>query len=462
MMQRFNLPPGPPPIGNNPLKLLRYMRRFRQNPAGMVAKRFERYGDIYYAPLGKTKLYVVRHPDDIRQVLLQQASKFQKTETGNAARQLRRVLGDGLLNSNGEIWRRQRRMINPAFHRKRLKNYGGVMVNHTERMLDGWLQGNTVDISDAMMRLTLRIVAHALFDHDVTSDSDTVAQTMAAFRASIGLPALLPSWLPLPSIQRVQRALIAMDEIVYGLIEARQAMSADDAEKRNDLLTVLARAIDEEALSATQNDIRAQMTRKQLRDELLTLFLAGHETTSHALTWTWYLLSQNPDVEARLHEELDTVLDGRTPTVADLNSLSYTKLVLTEAMRLYPPAYVISREAKEHTKLGGYDVPTGSEVLVWIYMTHHDARWYPEPEAFRPERFAEDAEPEIPQCAYLPFGAGQRTCVGKHFAMMEAQLILATVAQRYRLRLVPNHDVKKDLSVTLSPRGPVPMVLISR
>jgi cytochrome P450 len=275
---------------------------------------------------------------------------------------------------------------------------------------------------------------------------------MAAFREMPGSAALLPTWAPLPGVRRTNAALAAMNRIVYGMIDARRAEAPGALAGRLDLLSALVRATDEAG---------GGMSREQLRDEVLTLFLAGHETTSHALTWAWYLLSRHPEAEARVHAELDAVLGGREATVADLPRLEYTSAVFDEAMRLYPPAPVISRTASEDATVGGYSVPAGAELLVWIYCLHHDGRWFPEPERFRPERFLPDA-PDLPKCAYVPFGAGTRACVGKHFALMEAKLILATVAQRFRLRLAPDQRVEKQLAVTLSPRHGMRMTLDSR
>lgn len=434
-------PQGPPPVSRNPIKLAQYVNEIRKDSVAFVGKRFAQYGDMYYAPLGATQLYVTRHPDHIREILQTQGQKFGKTTTGNAARQLKKVLGDGLVNSNGELWKRQRKLINPAFHRRRLESHAAAMVGATRGMLDGWTDGDEVDVSQAMMELTLRIVAQILFDHDATAETDAVADAMRAFRGLLGAQALLPDWLPLPSIRASKKALARMDEVVYALIDERA--KASDLDARNDLLSALVSAV---------GDGPDDMSRKQLRDELLTLFLAGHETTSHALTWTMYLLSQHPEHAQAVRDEVDQVLAGGDATAGDHPNLVLTGRCLDEGMRMFPPAYVISRTALEDVEIGGYDIPRGAEVLIWIYHTHHDARWYPKPDQFDPGRWTPEAVAERPKSAYIPFGAGTRTCIGKHLALMEARLILATVFQEVELSLVPGHRVVKEPTVTLAPK----------
>lgn len=449
----YTFPPGPPPVPRNPISLLRYFLKLRKDNVGFVRERFETYGDMYFAPLGQTQLFVTRHPEHIQEVLVTKGAHFQKTEKGNAATQLKRFLGDGLLNSNGELWRRQRRMINPAFHRKRIASYAQMMSDYTVEMLDSWKPGQTLDVSHAMMALTLRIVSRALFDHDARTDTDRVSEAMESFRESFRVPAAF-SWLPLPSVRRAKRALVDIDTLVYGMIDER-LNNQDSLDTRLDLLSAMIQAVDVEGDNTS-------MTRKQLRDEVLTLFLAGHETTSHALTWTLYLLSQHPEAEARVQQELHDALGDTLPTMEHLSSLPFLTMCLKESMRLYPPVYVISRAAKEDTQVGGYDIPQGAEVLIWLYLAHHDPRWFPEPETFKPERFSPEQEPQIPKGAYNPFGAGTRTCIGKSFAMMEAQLLLATILQRFRLRHVEGHRVAPNLSVTLSPKYGMMMQLEKR
>jgi cytochrome P450 len=438
MAPSLQRPPGPPRVTANPFSLFAYMQRMRREPVGRVQERFERYGDIYYAPFLKRDVYVLRHPEHIHEVLLAQASKFEKPREGIAARQLQRMLGEGLLTSNGEFWRRQRRLIQPAFRKERLDEYVGLIVAQSEAMLAGWRDGTVIDASREMMELTLGIV------------SDRVATAMRVFRGSFGgIDAVLPDWLPTPGKWRTQRMLANIDEIVYGLID-RPSNGA-----RRDLASSLSQALDE------QGDGQG-MSRRQLRDELLTLFMAGHETTSHALSWTWHLLARHPEVARKLQREIDGVLQGRAPSLPDLLRMPYLEQVLSESMRLFPPAYVLARVATEDVNLGGYVVPKGADVLVWIYHVHHDARWFPDPERFEPERFEPARRKQIPQSAYLPFGAGTRACIGKQFAVLEAQLVLACVVRRWSLEALSDAPVQRDMAVTLAPRGGLRMRVRAR
>jgi cytochrome P450 len=442
------LPPGPAPRAGG-LGSLGYYYRFWRDSIGFVEERFARYGDIYCAPSSGVPLFVLRHPEHFWEVLARDGAKYSKAHT--AYDMLTRFLGHGLLTTDGDTWRRQRRMVQPAFSNKRLAGYGRAMTEEATRLADGWRDGMTYDMSREMMELTLRAVCRTLFSHDVRSQSDHVAVAMDAFRRFASRPDPLPSWLS-PRRKKAEAAIAMLDEIIYGMIRERRAAPAASADA--DLLHMLVTAVDEEA-GGTLDD-------REIRDQLVTLFVAGHETTSHALTWTWYLLSQNPEAERNLHDELRRVLGGRAPGYDDLEALPYTRQVFEEAMRLYPPAYTIARRAEADTRIGGYDVPAGSEVVMWIYMTHHDARWYPDPWAFRPERFEPAAVAARPKLAYLPFAAGARACIGKMFAMVEGQLVLATLAQRYRLELEPGHVVVAEPSITLAPKHGMRMRLRKR
>ncbi len=449
-------PPGPPPIRNNPVALLKYLRAFRQDPLAFVGGRFAQYGDLYATNFRGTPLYVTRHPEHIHEVLVSKGASFIKPEKGLGAKQLRRFLGRGLVTSNGDFWRRQRRMINPAFGRKRIEALGDVMAQHARATADRWRHGETRDISADMMSLTLSIVAKTLFDHDPTGERDRIASALEAFRDFSGAGALLPEWVPIESVQRPRRALADVNEIVYGLIDKRRLEPEESLAKRDDLLSALVLATSEP--DGAQPGVR--MTREELRDEILTLFLAGHETTSQALTWTWFLLSQHPDIEASLHRELDTVLDGRPPTSA--TPLPVTDRILAESMRLYPPVTTIPRVAAEAVEIGGYTVPAGADMVCWVYFAHRDARWWPEPERFDPDRFLPERVGAHVRGAYVPFGAGQRQCIGRHFSLMEARLLLATLAQRYRLRLAPGQRVTPRVAVTMSPRDGLRMQIEKR
>lgn len=424
---------------------------FLFDPLGVVAGRFARYGDLYRVTTRDGELFVIRHPDHLRDVLVTHAAKYTKTHS--AFRQLATVLGDGLLTSDGSDWQRQRRMVQPAFGRSRMEGYAEAMVDEAARTVDGWRDGEVRDVSADMMALTLRVVGRTLFGHDASGDVGDVAGAMQAFQESLAVPDLLPKWVPSPWRRRLDRAVATLDRIIHGMIERRQAEGAGAV--RSDLLQMLVDARDEEG------DGRG-LSLREMRDQLVTLFLAGHETTSHALTWTLYLLSQNPAAERALHAELDAVLGGRAPTLSDLDALPYTEQVIKESMRLYPPVYMVARQAAEDTEIGGHRVPKGSEVVLWIYMTHRDPRWFADHAAFRPERFAPEAEAALPKLAWLPFGAGPRACIGRAFAMVEARLLLAVIAQRHRLSLVPGHPVEAQPRVTLVPKHGMRMTVRAR
>jgi cytochrome P450 len=442
-------PPGPAERTST-LGSLGYYYRFLTDSIGFVQERFDQFGDIYYAPSRGVPLYVLRHPDHLWEVLVRDGAKYSKTHT--AVTMLEHFLGKGLLTTDGDVWRRQRRMVQPAFGKKRLAGYGRAMVDESKKIADDWHDGMTYDVSREMMELTLRVVCRTLFSHDVRGQSDDVAHAMDVFRSSVGTPDPLPSWLS-PWKRRADRALASLDAIIYGIIRERRATGEEPDPA--DLLHMLLTAVDTEGDGGNLDD-------REIRDQLVTMFLAGHETTSHALTWTWYLLSQNPKAEQRFHAELDRVLGGRLPTYADLEQLPYTRWCFEESMRLYPPAVTIVRRAEQEAEIAGYRVPVGSEIVMWLYMTHHDARWFPDPRAFKPERFAPEEVAKRPKLAYLPFAAGARACIGKVFAMIEGQLVLATLGQRYRMTLEPGHPVELAPRVTLAPKHGMRMRLHAR
>lgn len=443
-------PPGPPPR-DGIVANARFFVRFLLDPIGFVRGRFEAYGDIYYAPSRGTPLYVLRHPDHLREVLVTRASSFDKTHSAFAS--LAQVLGEGLLTSDGETWKRQRRMVQPAFAHARLAGYASIMGEEARRTLAGWRDGEVREMSGEMMELTLRVVSRTLFGHDVTPGHIAdVGHAMKLFQDVLVRQDPFPAWVPTPRRRRFAASLAALDGMTYGIIAARRA---SPARGHTDLLQMLVDAVDEEGDGG-------HLSEKELRDQLVTLFLAGHETTSHALTWTLYLLSQNPEAERALHAELDAVLAGRDPGYDDLARLPYTGQVVEESMRLFPPVYSLARKAREDTEIGGFPVPAGSEVILWLYMTQRDPRWFPEPGAFRPERFAPEEEAKRPKLAYLPFGSGPRACIGKVFAMVEARLLLATLAQRYRFELVRGHRVAVKPRITLVPKHGMKMIVRGR
>src|SRR5438067_13172390 len=440
--RRDKFPPGP----YTGLKGWSF-RALDQSPLEMFTE-LARYGDIVGIRVVNFRNIFVNHPDLIEEVLVGHPRRYYK---GRVLRANRHVFGEGLLTSEGDFWLRQRRLVQPAFHRARIAAYAETMVEYAQRVMESWRAGEERDAHQEMMRLTLEIVAKTLFDADVARDAQDVGKSLelllelgANFRRTL----FVPHWVPTPTNLRIKREIAFIESILYRIIAERRASGRDTG----DLLSMLLRAQDEDG---------SRMTDKQLRDETITLFLAGHETTASSLSWTWWLLAQNPVGEARLHAELDQVLGGRTPSLEDFPRLRYTANVITESMRLYPPAWGLARVAIEDHELGGYPVKKGMGVAMAQWVIHRDPRWYDAPEEFRPERWEGDFIKKIPRFAYFPFGGGPRLCIGNNFALMEATLILATVAQKYRLRLVPNHPVVPLASITLRPRHGVRVLLES-
>ena len=425
---------------------------FRRNALSYLQDASREYGDVVYFRFGPQDVFFLNHPDYVKDILVTHHQSFMK---GRALQRAKRLLGEGLLTSEGEFHRRQRRLAQPAFHRARIASYGEVMTAYATRAASRWRDGETLDISQEMMRLTLAIVGKTLFDADVEAEADEIGAALTAVMELFDF-LLLPfsellEKLPLPHVRRFRRAKARLDETIYRIIEERRRSNVD----RGDLLSMLLSARDEEGDGG-------QMTDLQVRDEVMTLFLAGHETTANALTWTWYLLSQNPEIEAKLHDELDAALDGRCPTVEDVPRLRYTEMVLAEAMRLYPPAWAIGRLALKEHEIGDYAIPAKSLVLLSPYVTHRDARFFPEPENFDPERWTVEARELLPQFAYFPFGGGPRRCIGESFAWMEGILLIATLAQHWRMRLVPTHRVEPLAVITLRAKYGMRMTMKSR
>ena len=438
------------PLGRNRLAVLGRQLRLVLDPIGTVGRRFARYGDAYRVPQRGHDLYVFRHPDHVQDVLVSQAAAFDKQH--EAFRRLSVVLGDALLTSDGERWRRQRRLVQPAFARPRLAQYAGVMVDEAAGEVESLRAraaaangGAPVDMSREMNALTLRIVTRTLFGHSARDTARTGA-AMLAINRWFGLPdALLRAWPP--AARRFEAAQRDLNDSVNGLIAARRRTLDPDAQP-SDLLS---------ALMLTRDEHGQTLTQDELRDQLLTLYVAGHETTSHALSWTFYLLSQHPEIYGKLNQEHARVLGGRRPNFEDLSQLPYTEQVLQESLRLYPPVFAIPRRAHRNVRVGDYAVPKGSEVVLWIYYTQRDPRFYAEPERFMPERFADAHAAERPKYAYAPFGAGQRACIGQLFALQEAQLVLATWLPRVRLEYVGRRPPRPRTGVTLSPWGGLQM-----
>jgi cytochrome P450 len=428
------------------------LRDFSRDQLGFYARCARDYGDVVPVRLGPFPGLLIYHPDAIEEVLVARNRDFIKSR---GVRLMRAFLGDGLFTAEGDLWLRQRRLMQPAFHRQRVAAYGETMAAYAARRAADWHEGAVLDVHEEMMAVTRAIVAKTLFDADVSEQARAIGDAseivMEYFGKRLGsLLALLPVWLPTPENLRVHRAIRRLDKVVYRMIADRRRSPED----RGDLLSIL--------LLAQDADDGSRMTDRQVRDEVMTLFMAGHETTAVALSWTWYLLAQHPEVDARLADELRATLGGRPPAVADLPALRYTEMVVMESMRLYPPAYGIGREAVRSTEVAGHSVPVGGIVIMPTWVVQRDARWFDEPDAFRPERWANDAARRLPRFAYFPFGGGPRQCIGNVFATMEATLILAALAQRFRLALMPAQRVTPTPYITLRPEPGIRMRLERR
>lgn len=444
------LPAGPPEVPAVSIARARNLWGYVRDPLGFVAKRFASYGDVYLARTGGELLYVVRHPDHVAEVLVGKADAFVKDEIG-----LEKLLGRGLLTSEGEVWKQRRRMIQPSFSKATVERYASVMVEEAEAQARRWHAGQQLDMARAMTSLTLAIVSRTLFSHRITDESDQVARAMSLFHDSIDVFDPIPKWVPTPKHRRTRRAIADMDALIYGLIDERIAARERGEVQAHDLLDGLLDAVDPDAAGV-------RITRKGLRDELLTFYMAGHETTANALSWAWLLLARHPDVDARLVAELREVVGERAIRADDLAHLPYLRAVCHEVLRLYPPAYVLARRSVREVEIAGWTIPKGQPVVLWIYMTHHDPRWYPDPERFDPERFLGDAERERPKLAWMPFGGGARMCIGKHFALMEMQLLLASLVRHVRFEVEPSLVVKPKPRVSLVPGRGVPGRLRAR
>jgi cytochrome P450 len=432
-------PPGP-----RPHPLLGNLPAFARDVLGFFTECARDYGDVVSMRVAGRTALLLSHPEHIEQVLVGQQRNFVKHSW--FWRHVGAVFGEGLLTAEGDHWLRQRRAIQPAFHKDRIAGYARVMVDYTERALDGWRPGETRELHRDMMALTLDIVAKVLFDADVTEDRAEVERALdnalSEVAARFRRPFPIPDWVPIPGNLRYRSAVRLLDDVVYRFIEEHEQRGAGE-----DLLSTL---------MALEHEDGAGMTRRQVRDEAVTLLLAGHETTALALTWTLCLLSRHPDAERRLHDEVDEALaDGagstRPPTVADLPHLRWTEHVVSESMRLYPPAYAFGREAIADCEIGGWPVAAGTTLFIVPWVIHRDPRWFDDPDEFRPERWAGGLAERLPRFVYLPFGGGPRLCVGSRFAMMEAVLLLAAVARRFRVRLDPDRMPTPFPSVTLRP-----------
>ena len=440
-------PPGP-----KNLPILGNLYTFRSNPLVFLTNAAREYGDLVYFRVAQQHMYLVNHPDYVREILVANQGNFIKSR---GLRRAKLLLGEGLLTSEGQHHLRQRRLVQPAFHRERLAGYASAMSECAVRWRDRWQAGSTLDVATEMPHLTLSIVARTLFSADVQSEASQIGAAMTTVLELFRL-LLLPfseylDKLPLPYVRRFQKARARLDATIYGLIRERRKSGEDTG----DLLSMLLLAQDEDDRSVRMSD-------EQVRDEALTLFLAGHETTANALAWTWYLLSQHPEVERRLHSELDDVLQGRAPELADVPRLRYTEMILAEALRLYPPAWAIGRMATGPFELGGFEIPAKSICILSPYLVQRDPRWFPNPENFDPDRWTPEARDARPKFSYFPFGGGARVCVGERFAWMEGVIVIAAIAQKWRLRLAPDQRVEPLPLITLRVKGGLRMITEAR
>jgi cytochrome P450 len=426
----------PTPSANS---IVGHLFELGQDPLGFMT-RCRDYGDIVPLQLGLTSSCLLTNPEYIEEVL-KNRNDFIKSR---GLRALKSLLGEGLLSAEGESWFWQRRLAQPVFHQKRINVYSEIMVEYTNGMLQTWHDGETHDVHEDMMHLTLQIVMKCIFSSDVEAgEAKVVANAldvaMQWFESKRRQNFLVWEWFPRPENIRYRDAIAEMNEAIYKLIQERR----NSGEKTNDLLTMLMEAKDEETLQ--------QMDDKLLRDEVATLMLAGHETTANTLSWTWMLLAQNPEVREKLELELNQVLQGKLPTLEDLGKLVYTQQIIKESMRLYPPVPLMGREAAVDTQIGDYEIPQGMAIMISQWVMHRHPKYFENPEVFQPERWTQEFEKQLPKGVYIPFGDGPRICIGKGFAQMEAALLLATIAQRFQIDLVPGYPIVPQPSITLRP-----------
>jgi cytochrome P450 len=425
------------------------LTEYSQDPLAFETRCAREYGEMVPIQMGGELFCLLSNPAYITEVLKDRLL-FTKAQD---LRLLSGLLGNGLLTSEGSFWQRQRRLAQPIFKQRRIDSYGEVMVDYTQRMLAGWQPGAVLDVHEAMMRLTLNIVMKTIFGQDINDgDAHKVAEALEeTMNWFIEKSAALLSGdeSTTPADARYHDAIAQLDAAIYTMIDHRRKTE----DPGNDLLGMFMQVVDA--------DDGSRMTNQQLRDEAATLMLAGHETTANTLSWTWLLLGQHPEIWGQLDHELKTLLPGRPPTFADMQRLSYTTMVIKEAMRLYPPVTDVTRAASKDCEIGGYHIPKGTTLICSQWVMHHDPRYFDQPEVFNPSRWANDFEKSLPRGVYFPFGDGPRVCIGKGFAMMEAVLLLATIAQSFQLELDPSHGVEPQPSVTLRPKTGIRVILKS-
>ena len=442
LIERFQHP------GPKGLSLFKALLEFARTPLEFCLKYADEYGDIVALNFGSTQTYLFNHPDLIDEVLSKQNQNCIKDYSYRA---LQDVLGNGLLLSHGEPWKSHRRLMQSAFSKDRLASYAKKVVTDTDLMLEKWRSPEVRDIHQEISLLTIKIIMQAMFGIDATKTANDIAEALNVIMLQYFHQAetlyLLPTWLPTSSNLQAKQAKQKLKEIVGDIVEQRAKLPEAD------LLSVMLQAKDENG---------QQLSAKELRDEVMTLLIAGHDTTANALTWTLMLLAQNREVEAKLSAEVDSVLNNRLPTIDDIPSLPYTEMVLKETLRLYPPAWILGRELVQDCNIGGYNFSRGTVIYLSQWAVHRSARFYNDPEQFNPDRWSNNLEQRLPRCAYFPFGAGARVCIGKAFSMMEATLILAMVVQKFRLTLVSESAIELLPSFTLRPKQGLEMAIATR
>jgi cytochrome P450 len=442
-------PPGP----HDRFCGLTFYRSLNSDPLGFAANVARKYGDFTYVRVGWVNLYFVNRPELIREVLSTKAKCFRKL--GRQMRALRKIEGDGLVASDGETWARHRPVVQGSFHARHFRRYADVIVEYTRRRLEGWVPGSTFDMAAEMNELALEIIAKLVFDVDVSGDAVRLRDAVHVFRndmqREVSLPVVLPDWLPLPSKIRQRRAVRIVDDLIWQQIRERRTAGVE----KNDILAQMLAA-------AAAVHPGSPISDAEIRDEAATLFVAGHDTTSAALAWFWYLLSRYPEAERRVLAEVDSVLGDRPATSEDVPRLRYLEMVIRESMRLYPVAgFLFGREAIEDVELAGCTLRRGSWVFIAPYIVHRDERLFPDPEVFDPERFAPGRIDEIPPYAFIPFGGGPRICIGNSLAMTQIALLTATVLQRFRVAL-DQEQPEMELEIVLRPKGALRMRPLQR
>jgi cytochrome P450 len=446
VINKTKRPPGPK--SKFPLD---HLFNFRRDGIGFLKKIADEHGDIVQFKIGPIRVVLLNHPDLIKEVLSKNHRNFIK---GRPLEMAKEILGEGLLTSEGDYHDRQSRIIQPAFHRKMLESYASVITEYATRLMNNWQDGSEVDIMEEMINMSTAIAGKVFFSIDLEKEAPQINKALAiasSFFGRVTVPfSELLLKLPLPGSIRFRKAKAFLDEMIYKIIDDRKRSGIDNG----DLLSLL--------LCAQNENGSEGMSDEQIHDEAITLFLTAFDTTSLALTWSWYLLFQNPGPEMELHKEIDVVLGGRIPTAEDLTKLKYTRMVMSESMRMFPPIYIIAREAVEDFAIDSYVLPTGTLVLMSPYLIHHDTRFYSDPETFNPHAWAQFSPGESSKYQYFPFGAGPRSCIGQHFAWMEGVLVLATIAQQWRLALVPGHPVALQQGINLRPKHGMKMKLHRR